>query len=55
MRSNPFEIESLFYGFQERVTHTMNEHLMAYISEDEIKRAAFSVKGSSAPGENGLT
>lgn len=29
MSSNPFEIESLFYGFQERVTQTMNEHLMA--------------------------
>lgn len=55
MSSNPFEIESLFAGFQERVMQTMNEHLMAHISEDEIKRAVFSVKGSSAPGEGGLT
>lgn len=55
MSSNLIEIESMFYAFQERVTQTLNEYLMAHISGDEIKRATFSVKGSSALGEDGLT
>ncbi|WZZ27085.1 hypothetical protein YC2023_010486 [Brassica napus] len=49
------KITRLKTALEQRVTHTMNELLMAYISEDEIKRAAFSVKGSSAPREDGLT
>lgn len=33
----------------------MNEGLTAPISADEIRKAAFSVEGSIAPGEDGLT
>lgn len=33
----------------------MNLHLTASVTAEEIKSAAITVKGSSAPGENGLT
>lgn len=33
----------------------MNQNLTRPVSSDEIKKAAFDVKGSSAPGEDGLT
>ena len=55
MSTNPFDLESLFEGFQSRVTQEMNTTLTAMVTADEIKQAAFSVKGSSAPGEDGLT
>lgn len=55
MSSNPVDLESLFEGFQSRVTPAMNESLIKEISHDEIKAAAFAVKGSSASGEDGIT
>lgn len=55
MSSNPVDLESLFHGFQSRVSAYMNTHLTRQVSSEEIKQAAFSVKGSSAPGEDGLT
>lgn len=55
MSSNPHDLESLFSGFQPRMTTAMNTLLIAPVSEDEVKRTAFCVKGSSAPGEDGLT
>lgn len=42
-------------GFQSRVTSEMNAELTKEFTDEEIKKAAFSVKGSSAPGEDGLT
>ena len=53
--SNPCDLESLFQGFQQRVTENMNQHLTRPVTAEEIKKAAFDVKGSSAPGEDGLT
>lgn len=53
--SNPFDLESLFSGFRSRVTQSMNEHLTKLVTAEEIRNAAFSVKGSSAPREDGLT
>ena len=53
--SSPFDIESLFMDFQGRVTEDMNQKLTEPVSAEEIMKAAFSVKGSSAPGEDGLT
>lgn len=55
MSSNPTDLESLFEGFQSRVMQTMNTTLTARVTEEEIKQASFSVKGSSAPGEDGVT
>uniref|UniRef100_A0A1J3K9V2 Uncharacterized protein n=1 Tax=Noccaea caerulescens TaxID=107243 RepID=A0A1J3K9V2_NOCCA len=55
MSSNPFDLISLFEGFTPRVTQSMNEMMTAPITNDEIKRAAFSIKGNSAPGEDGLS
>ncbi|XP_033134315.1 uncharacterized protein LOC117127769 [Brassica rapa] len=55
MSSNPHDVESLFTGFQPRVTAAMNNLLLAPISEEEVRKAAFCVKSSSAPGEDGLT
>lgn len=55
MSTNPCDLESLFDGFESRVTQEMNEGLVRPVLDEEIKRAAFEVKGSSAPGEDGLT
>lgn len=55
MSTNPSDLETLFEGFQRRVTPEMNETLLKEITDEEIRLAAFSVKGSSAPGEDGLT
>ena len=49
MSSNSHDVESLFTGFQPRVTTTMNNLLVVPVSEEEVKRAAFCVKGNSAP------
>lgn len=54
MSSNPTDMDSLFEGSQARVTPNMNEFLTKPISNEEIKDAAFGVKESSAPGEDGL-
>lgn len=54
MSSNPFDLETLFSGFQQRVNQEMNSSLTASVTAEEIRDAAFSVKSSSAPGENGL-
>lgn len=53
--SNPHDLDSFFTGFPERVTPEMNSVLTAEVSDTEIKNAAFGVKGSSAPGEDGLS
>ncbi|KAL0711802.1 hypothetical protein Bca4012_018780 [Brassica carinata] len=55
MSSNPLDLESLFVGFRSRITDSMNGRLTRPVSAEEIKQAAFSIKGSSAPGEDGLT
>lgn len=52
---NPHDLESIFKGFRPKVTESMNSHLTRQVSDNEIKQAAFSIKGSSAPGEDGLT
>lgn len=53
--SNPFDLETLFQGFESRVTAAMNSRITAPILDGEIRDVAFCVKGSSAPGEDGLT
>ncbi|CAA7042046.1 unnamed protein product [Microthlaspi erraticum] len=55
MSSNPYDLDSLFEGFEEMVTPEMNIALTRPISVEEIKLAAFNVKSSSAPGEDGFT
>lgn len=53
--SDPFDLETLFTGFSSRVTDDMNVMLSAPVLAEDIRVAAFSVKGSSAPGKDGLT
>lgn len=53
--SDPFDLETLFTVFNSRVTDDMNEKLTAPVLAEEIRAAAFSVKGSSAPGDDDLT
>ena len=48
-------MDELFEGLQSNVTPDLNAMLTHPISDEEIKSAAFGVKGSSAPGEYGLT
>lgn len=55
MSTNPHDLESLFEGFDARVTPEMNEILTRPVSIDEIKLAALSVPSTSAPREDGLT
>lgn len=55
LSSNPFDTEYVFDGFQSRVTAEMNAILTQNVSDEEIKRAAFGVKGSSTPGEDGFS
>ena len=46
--SNPFDFESVFEGFESRVSAEMNSLLTREITDNEIKHATFSVKGSRA-------
>ncbi|KAH0897376.1 hypothetical protein HID58_046944, partial [Brassica napus] len=55
MSSNPHDLESLFDGFEGRVSTEMNEMLTKEVTEEEIRVDAFNVRGSSALGEDGLT
>ncbi|XP_013608296.1 PREDICTED: uncharacterized protein LOC106315069 [Brassica oleracea var. oleracea] len=55
MSSNPHDLESLLDRFEGRVSLEMNEMLTKPVSQEEIRVAAFNVRGSSAPGEDGLT
>lgn len=55
MSTNPCDLEALFEGFAGRVTPEMNQELTKPASEEEIKKDAFGVKGSSALGEDRLT
>lgn len=48
-------MEPLFAGFPSRVTEEMNVGLTAPVSVEEVRKAAMSANGGSAPGENGLT
>lgn len=55
LSSNPADMEALFAGFPARVTEEMNSLLSAPVTSEEIRKAAMSVNGGSAPGEYGLT
>lgn len=53
--SNLIDLESLLTGFPARVLDEMNINLTIPVSVEEIKRAAFRVKGGCALREDGLT
>ena len=53
--SNPVDLETLFEGFNARVTTEMNDSLTREVSPEEIKKETFGIKASSSPGEDGLT
>lgn len=52
--SNPYDLETLFQGFNTKVTDEMNAQLTALVTPAKIRDATFCVKGCSAPGEDGL-
>ena len=54
LSTNPYNLQTLFDGFQSRITEEMNSRLIAPVSSKEIKKAAMSIDGGSAPGEDGL-
>ncbi|KAG7573473.1 Endonuclease/exonuclease/phosphatase superfamily [Arabidopsis suecica] len=53
--SNPPSFNDWFEGFLPKVTDEMNVRLIARVSKEEIREAAFSVKASSAPGADGMS
>lgn len=53
--STPLNLQDFFDGFQPRVTSSMNEELTRVVSKEEVRRAAFAIKASSAPGADGMT
>ncbi|XP_010451797.1 PREDICTED: uncharacterized protein LOC104733977 [Camelina sativa] len=53
--SNPTNFEELLEGMEERVTEDMNRRLIVDVSAQEIRQAAFNIKGDSAPGADGWT
>lgn len=55
MSTNRHDLESLFSDFTSTVSPEMNAELTCPVTADEIRLAAFSVNGGSAPGEDGLT
>lgn len=55
MSSNPVDLESLFEGFHGKVTAEMNKMLTKEVTAEEIRKAPFSIKGRSDPGEDGIT
>ncbi|XP_013600971.1 PREDICTED: uncharacterized protein LOC106308356 [Brassica oleracea var. oleracea] len=53
--TNPDTFSDFFQGFESRVTQQMNEDLVRPVSKEEVKEAVFTIKGSSAPGADGMT
>lgn len=52
--SNPYDLDSLFQGFEPRVTSKMNSVLTSPVLKEEIKRVARSITWSNA-GADGFT
>ena len=53
--SNPPSYQPLFQEMRQRVSDEMNQQLIGEVSDEEIKSAVFSIKGSSAPGPDGMS
>ncbi|KAL1198004.1 hypothetical protein V5N11_027628 [Cardamine amara subsp. amara] len=52
--SEPTDPDQLLEGLESRVTAGMNIELVKEVTSEEIKEAAFNIKGSSAPGADGM-
>ncbi|XP_018487613.1 uncharacterized protein LOC108858142 [Raphanus sativus] len=52
--TQPTEIMGFFEGLSSRVTTNMNQKLIREVGDDEIRAAVFSIKASSAPGNDGM-
>lgn len=53
--SQPEFIEEALVGMMPRVTTTMNAMLTRPVTDAEIKAVAFSIKGDSTPGADGMS
>ncbi|KAF8116712.1 hypothetical protein N665_0015s0084 [Sinapis alba] len=53
--TNPDNFSEFFHGFIPRVTQEMNMVLKTPVSKEEVRTAVFAIKGSSAPGADGMT
>lgn len=53
--SNPPSYQSLFQGMNVRVSAIMNQCLISEVTDEEFRRAVFSIKASSAPGPDGMS
>lgn len=53
--SNPPSYRPPFQEMRPRVSEEMNQRLIGEVSDEEIKSVVFSIKGSSAPGPNGMS
>lgn len=52
---NPKNGMAILSGLSPRVSADMNRDLIKPVSREEIKKAAFSIKGGSTPGADGMT
>ncbi|KAL1206717.1 hypothetical protein V5N11_027276 [Cardamine amara subsp. amara] len=53
--TNTRHYDELLTGLLPRVSSDMNRRLTAIVTREEIRRPAFDIDGSSAPGADGMT
>ncbi|CAL9233523.1 unnamed protein product, partial [Arabidopsis halleri] len=53
--SHPKAATNVLSGMEPRVTDTMNRELIKPVTSEEIRDAAFAIKGDKAPGPDGMT
>ncbi|CAN1253995.1 Transposon TX1 uncharacterized 149 kDa protein [Linum perenne] len=50
-----FRLPDFLHGFPRKVTHSMNDRLLAFVSDEEIRKSVFDMGPSQAPGIDGFT
>lgn len=54
-RDDAFDYGGVFNNFSARVTEEMNEDLIKPVTEEEVRKAVFSIGPNKAPGPDGFT